>query len=335
MGGDGIFDGGRSVLWREHPASRVAARLRVEQRELERSMARARTTLYELRERRTRPATDDKVLAGWNALLASAFALASQVLGEDRWLVAGRRAVQFVLDRMRTSDGKLCASWRSGRAGHPASLADHAYLVQALVDLYESDFDTRWIREALALSERISRHFSDSERGGFFTTGDDQEPLLARLSASEDGALPAGSGVQILNLLRLSDLTGRTDLAREAERAILSRGASIGSHPGAFGSHVLAIDFLSGPVREIALAGTLGSPELAEMLRIVRTSFTPHRVVALRRSEADAEILALLRGKDPGRSRARAWVCRHWTCQAPIDDPAELERELASPARPA
>jgi uncharacterized protein YyaL (SSP411 family) len=331
VGDDGNFEGGRSVLWREHPASQVAARLRVGQEELERRMAETRTRLYELREQRTRPATDDKVLAGWNSLMASALALASQVFGEERWVAAGRRAVELVLDRMRTSDGKLCASWRAGRARHPASLADHAYLVQALVDLYETDFESRWIREALAQSERISRHFSDFERGGFFTTADDQELLLTRLSASEDGALPSGAGVQISNLLRLSDLTGRTDLAREAERAILARGASIGAHPAAFGSHVLAIDFLSGPLREIALAGELGSPELAEMLRIVRTTFAPHRVVALRRSEADADCIGLLRGKDPGRSRARAWVCSNWTCRAPIDDPGELDLAIRQP----
>ncbi len=328
VGDEESFENGRSVLWREHPPAAVARRLGVEPELLERRMAHARATLFEVRERRLRPATDDKVLAGWNALMASAFAQASQVLGVEEWATAAQQAVRFLLERMRTSDGRLYASWRAGRARHPASLADHAYLVQALVDLYETDFEPHWIQAALDLCERISRHFSDIERGGYFTTADDHEPLLARLSTPEDGALPSGAGVQVLNLLRLSDLTGRTDLAREAERAILARGAAISAHPVAFGSHLLAVDFLSGPPREIALAGEQGSAELAEMLRVVRTSFSPRRVVALRRTDADAELIGLLRGKDPAGSRARAWVCWNWICHAPVDDPRELERQI-------
>ena len=221
---EGNFEHGKSALWRKHPAEQVAARLGVEQAELEGAMREARLALFAARAKRVAPGTDDKVLAAWNGLMIGAMAQAYQVLDEPRYLDAARAAARYVLEGMRQEDGRLFATARHGRAHLNAYLDDYAFMIQGLIDLYESDFDPRWLREALTLNEVVLEHFDDPELGGFYTTGDNHEQLIARLKAPMDGALPSGNGVMALNLLRLAELTGRGPLAKEAERTIRSRG---------------------------------------------------------------------------------------------------------------
>ena len=324
----GNFEGGTSVLWRPEAAEDVARRLGLGPQELERSMEEARRLLFAAREERVRPGTDDKVLAAWNGLMISALAQAAQVLGEERFARAARAAAEHLLTGMRQADGRLHATARAGRAHLDACLDDYAFLIQGLVDLYETDFDPRWLREALALNEILAGRFEDPERGGYFTTGSDHEPLIARLKNPHDGALPAGNGVQALNLLRLAELTGSRDLARDAERTIRSLAGLANRYPQAFSQLLIAVDFLQAGPREVVLAGEPGSAALDALLAALRGSFAPQRVVALAHAGADEELIPLLAGRDAPAGGARAYVCRNHACGAPIDDAATLSEAL-------
>jgi uncharacterized protein YyaL (SSP411 family) len=201
--------------------------------------------------------------------------------------------------------------------------------VQGLIDLYESDFDARWIEAALALSNVVEREFSDGERGGWYTTGASAEQLLARFKSTHDGALPAGAGVQVLNLLRLAELTGQGQLAQLAQAGILSLGALVDRHPAAFSQLLLAVDFLAAGPREIVVAGESGSSAAAALLEVVRSRFLPNKVVALAHADADTELLPLLAGKEAPAGEARAYVCRNWACDAPLSQPSALEALLS------
>jgi uncharacterized protein len=324
----GNFEHGASALWRRDPADEVAQRLGIGTPELEDAMRGARSRLFEARSERVAPATDDKVLTAWNGLMISALAQAAQVLGEARYLRAAQEAMAFILEALRRPDGRLLASYRAGRAHQGAFLDDHAFLIAALLDLYETDFNERWLREALALDQVLSAHFEDPERGGYFTTPSDHEQLIARLKAPQDGALPSGNGVQALNLLRLAELTGSGARARQAERTITALGALANRYPQAFGQVLLAADFLrSGPVA-IVVAGAPGTAPVEALLHGLRRRFLPHRVVALAHGAADGDLIPLLEGRSAEPGRARAYVCRNYACRLPSDSPAELAAEL-------
>lgn len=325
---EGNFEHGTSALWREHDAAAVAKSLRVPEDELEAAMEAARAKLFAHRDRRVRPATDDKVLAAWNGLMISALAQASQVLGEDRFHESAVRAARYVLGSMRQPDGRLFATARGGRAHLDAYLDDYVFMTQGLLDLYETDFDPAWIEEALALCEVVEREFADSEKGGWFTTGASHETLLARMKAPHDGALPSGAGMHVLNLLRLAELTGRGELAKTAERAIVSMGAMINRHPVAFSQILCAVDFLATGPREVVVAGELESEDTRAMLHALRTTFLPQRVVALADGRADETLMPLLEGKATNAGAARAYVCRNWSCRAPADSPEALVHDL-------
>jgi len=326
---EGNFEHGKSILWRHDRAEAVATKLKVPLRDLEESMRDASVKLLAARSSRVKPGTDDKVLAAWNGLMISALALAYQVLDEPRYLDAARKAARWILEGMRQPDGRLFATARNGRAHLNAYLDDYAFTIAGLLDLYESDFDPHWIREALALDAVVADRFQD-EDGSCFTTARDHEKLIARLKAPHDGALPSGNGVQALNLLRLADLTGRADLAERAQRAIQSMAGLVNRFPQAFSTLLLAVDWLAVGAREVVIAGDLESKSARDLLRAVRTSFSPQRVVAFAGSMADSKLVPLLAEKTPGAQGARAYVCRNWTCAAPIDEPAALVAALAT-----
>ena len=325
---EGNFEHGRSALWRPEPADKVAASLKLERGELEAAMVQARAKLLAARELRIKPGTDDKVLTSWNGLMISALAQAYQVLGDERHLTAARRAADYLLAHLRTPEGRLLATSRGGRAKLNAYLDDHAFLIAGLVDLYEADFDPRWIEEALALERVVHAHFADAENGGWFTTSDDHEQLIARLKSPQDGALPAGQSVHVLNLLRLAELTGKGELARRAESAIRSIGLVLNRYPQAFSQMLAAVDFLAAGPREIVIAGERDDPRTRTLLTAVRSRFLPQRVVALSDARSDATLMPLLDGKNADERGPRAFVCRNYACKSPSRTVAELATEL-------
>ncbi len=325
---EGNFEHGKSALWREDPSERVAERLGVDLAELTAAMGDARIKLFAERAKRIAPGTDDKVLASWNGLMITAMCKAYQVLDEPRYLDAARGAATYVLTGMRQEDGRLFATARHGRAHLNAILDDYAFMIQGLIDLYESDFDARWLREALALNEIVLEHFEDGEHGGFYTVGDNHEKLIARLKSQQDGAIPSGNGVQALNLLRLAELTGQGELAKHAESTIRSIGNALNQYAPSFSQMVMAVDFVAAQPREIVIAGEPNHPAVRAMLAEVRGRFYPQRVVALASKGADDGLIPLLEGRSPSETGARAYVCQNYACQLPVDTAEALAEQL-------
>jgi uncharacterized protein YyaL (SSP411 family) len=324
----GNFEDGKSALWRPEPLRDVAKRLRIDEAVLRDTVAAARAPLFEARDRRVHPQTDDKVLAAWNGLMLSALAQAYQVLETPGYLAAAQRAARYVLTGMRQPDGRLFATARGGRAHLNACLDDYVFMIQGLIDLYESDFDATWLREAFALCDVVETRFADREHGGYTTTGEGHETLIARTKNVHDGALPSGTGVQALNLLRLAELGSRAELRDQAHTVIRAQAALVNRHPRLFSQLLLAVDFAECGPREVVISGELGDAPTGELLRAVRRAFVPQRVVALAHSGADTALLPLTSGRTPSTPEAKAYVCRNFVCKAPVTDARSLVSAL-------
>jgi uncharacterized protein YyaL (SSP411 family) len=321
---EGNFEHGKNVLWIPKPRGEVADTLGIAESQLEAAVDQALPLLVRERATRVRPNTDDKVLTSWNGLIAGALAQAYQVLDEPRYLVAAERCMAFVLERLRQPDGRLHATWRLGRAQHNAGLDDYAFVIAALIDLYESSFEERWLREALALSELVEQQFADADSGGYFTTGVDHEALIARLRSVHDGALPSGLGVHALNLLRLAAISGQPELLLRARDALSAQAALATRHPQAFSQLLIALDFSLAPARQVVVAGEPDAPGVKAFLRRVRASARPQRVVVCASKGTDQALVPLAADKPAGPSGARAYVCFDFVCQAPVDQPEAL-----------
>ncbi len=168
----------------------------------------ARRALYEARSKRIWPGLDDKRLLSWNALAIGALAEAGAALGRDDYLDAARECAEFVWEHMRDPAGRLLRTWKDGEAKLNAYLEDYAYLLEALLTLYEASFEVRWFDAARETADLMVAHFHDSKRGGFFTTSDDHETLIARRKDVDDHPIPSGNSAAAFGLLRLAALTG-------------------------------------------------------------------------------------------------------------------------------
>ncbi len=277
---------GESVLHLEQPEKGAEAGLRA-------WLAASRAKLFAAREGRVRPLRDDKVLADWNGLMIAALAHGARAFDEPAYAGAARRAAEFVLSKLRDDKGRLLKRWRQGEAAHAAVLEDHAFLCWGLIELYETDFDVRWLSEAIRLADEMSARFWDGKDGGFFFTAGDAEALLARGKEAYDGAIPSGNSVAALDLLLLAHLTGRTEFLQQTQRLFKAFSGEIARGPSRYSQMLIALDLSAGPASEIVIAGEPGREDARAMLRAVRSRFLPNTVVILRPEGDDPPIAKL------------------------------------------
>jgi uncharacterized protein YyaL (SSP411 family) len=284
-----------------------------------------RRQLYNVRAQRVWPGLDDKRLTSWNALMISALADAGAVLERSDYLDAAGACADFVLRDLRDGEGRLLRTWKDGRAKLNAYLEDHAFLLEALLTLYEASFEPRWFVEARALADTMVARFADEANGGFFETSSDHERLVARRKDLEDHPIPSGNAAAAYGLLRLAALTGEHDYEARAVSVLRLLHELAAQHPQAFGHLLQALDFHLSPVKEVALVGE----DVRPLERVVRGAFRPHVVLAASEGAGGANGVPLLEGRLPVDGRPAAYVCEHFACKAPVTSPEELERLLA------
>jgi hypothetical protein len=290
----------------------------------------ARTALYAWRDRRVRPGLDDKRLLSWNALMIAALADAGGALGRQDYIDAAAACARFVWECMRDSDGHLLRTWKDGDARLNAYLEDHAYLVEALLRLYEATLEVRWFDAARETADAMIARFADDKLGGFFTTSNDHEELIARRKDVGDHPIPSGNSSAAYGLLRLAALTGEAAYEDRAVGTMRVFAPAALQHPEAFGHLLQAIDFHLSPTREVALVspanGAGGSAGLAQLASVVRSAHRPHVVLA--GGPEGSERPELLRKRTSVESQPAAYVCERFACMAPVTEPAELEAAL-------
>jgi len=316
---------GHNILNCPKTLEQNAAMLKISVQDLEEKLASAKRKLYDVRSRRIWPGRDEKILTAWNAIMLSAFAQAGAVLNEARYLQAAERAAAFVLQNLRTPEGRLlrtCAVDSPGKLN--AYLEDYAYLVDALITLYEATFEPRWLTTAQELAAIMIEQFYDEAGAGFFFTSKDHEQLIARSKDVQDSSMPSGNAVAVIALLRLAALTGNTDYRAKAEATLASLAGLLEDSPLAAGQMLIALDFYLGPVQEIAVVGSPGDAETQRVISAIRRPFRPHAVVAC---GIDSHV-PLLKGKEKLDS-VTTYVCRNFVCEKPLVGAEAAERALA------
>jgi uncharacterized protein YyaL (SSP411 family) len=280
--------------------------------------AEMRRALYDARAKRVWPGLDDKRLTAWNALAISALAEAGAVLGREDYLDAARHCADFVLDTLSDDSGRLLRTYKDGDARLNAYLEDHAFLLEALLTLYEATFEPRWFERARALADETIARFGDAERGGFFSTSADHEQLIARRKEIGDHPIPSGNSAAALGLLRLAALSGEREYERQAEGVFRLFAKTAAEHPTSFAHLLRALDFHLAATKEVALIGD----ELDELATVVRSTLRPHLVLA-GGPEGSAEP-PLLRDRPTVGGQPAAYVCESFACRAPVTAPMEL-----------
>jgi uncharacterized protein YyaL (SSP411 family) len=323
---------GKNILYQAHTLAETAHRFGAGEDEVQEALRNACSKLLEARGRRVRPHLDDKILTSWNGLMISAFAVGAQALDEPRYARAAQRAAGFVLERLYDpATGLLLRRFRDGEAAIAGFLDDYAFFGNALVDLYEAVFEVRYLDVALQLGEKMRELFEDAEAGGFFSTAAGDESLVLRLKDDYDGAEPSGNSMAALLLLRLSDLTGRTDFRRSVERTLAAFGSRLRVAPVAVPQMVVVHMLARRKGKQIVIAGEREDPATVELLREARSRFLPGRLILLADGEESRRRLAryspALADMKAVDGHPTAYVCEDFTCQLPVcgrDQLAEL-----------
>jgi uncharacterized protein YyaL (SSP411 family) len=214
-----------------------------------------RATLLRARGQRVRPALDDKRLTSWNALMIAALAEAGAALGSaegNRYTNAAVACAEFLQSTMRDDRGRLLRTYNDGQAKIDAYLEDHAFLLEALITLFEATCEERWFHQASALADEIIARFADPDQGGFFSTASDGEALIVRRKDLDDSPIPSGSSSAAVGLLRLAQLTGSDEYERLALGALALVAEIAPRHPSAFGHMLQAMHWQLAPARPIA-----------------------------------------------------------------------------------
>ncbi|HSR34969.1 MAG TPA: thioredoxin domain-containing protein, partial [Anaerolineae bacterium] len=310
------------------------------------SLAEARRRLFEAREQRVHPGRDEKVLTSWNGLMLAAFAEAARVLGRDDYQEVAQRNAEFLLRELRQENGRLLRTWKAGEAKLNGYLEDHAYLMEGLLELYQTTFEPRWFVAAQELAETMLAHFradsvqlrpepqlpSDSTSSGgvagFYDTSDDHEMLITRPRDLQDNATPSGNAMAVTALLKLAGLSNDLRYVNIAHQALAQMQPMMAQYPLGFGQWLQALAYTLSKPHEIAIIGEPEGTDTRALLNVVRNGYQPFQVVALGAPTAQPPIVPLLRDRGLVDGRAAVYVCRDFACQAPITEQEVLEVQL-------
>lgn len=319
----GNFEKGRNILRQRTSVEDASQVLRISEKELQGRLDQIREKLFLAREKRIRPGRDDKILADWNGLMIAAFSRGAQVLGDSDYVRAARRAADFILREMKGPEGRLLHRYKEG-AGIEANLDDYAFLAWGLIELYEASFDAAYLREALEITASMIEHFWDDFAGGLFFTPDDGEALLVRSKEIYDGALPSGNSVAMMNLLRLSHITGDASLEEKASALASAFGDAVSSQPLGHTMFLTSLDYAIGPSYEVALVGGPEDDVIRRMLEAVRSRFLPNKSVILVSGEEIRNLAQFTRNLVMQNGKATAYVCANYSCDIPTNDPQRM-----------
>lgn len=290
-----------------------------------------RKKLYAHRETRVHPQKDDKILTDWNGLMIAAFARAGQAFDEPEYIEVARKAADFVLDKLLTDEGRLLKRYRQGEAGLTAHLEDYSFMIWALLDVYESTFETRYLKKAVELQAVTDKFFQDKEGKGYFMTATDSEELIVRAKKLYGGAIPGGNSIAILNLSRLYRMTGDDEYAQQAEDVVRAFSNELPKSASVYPLVLCGIDFQHGPGHEIVICGKQGAEDVAAMVKEIRKAYLPNKVILLRdddNAEALAELAPYTKEQKSMEGKATAYICQDFACQLPTADVKKMKENL-------
>ena len=322
---------GKNILYVAQSIEQIARHTAKAPDEIERAIADARLTMFEARVTRPRPHLDDKVLTAWNGLMIAAFARASRVVSDGRgYLHAARRAASFVRDRMWNDEtGTLLRRYRRGEASIDAYAEDYAYLIYGLLELFQADQDLRWLQWAQALQRRQNELFWDAVNGGWFSTTGRDATVLLRMKEEYDGAEPTASAMSVMNLLTLSHLIDEPTWAEQIERTFRYFGSRLEQLGRAVPMMASALATSIAGVRQVVVVGGDGDAALLQTIRDRYLPFTVSLALTPDQQSGLSATLPFIAGMRPLDGKPAAYVCREFTCHAPVNDRPGLEKALA------
>lgn len=316
---------GTNILHLIKSYDETAKELNIDNDELNKIIQSSREKLFNEREKRIHPSKDDKILTDWNGLMISAFSKAARAFNEPKYSETASNAVQFI-NKNLIKDSRLLHRFRDGDSSIQANIDDYAFFTWGLLEFYEATFETKYLKQAIELTDEMIKHFWDETSGGFYFTPDDGEKLLVRQKEVYDGALPSGNSVAFYNLLRISRFTSNPEYEEKANSAASAFSPALNKAPISHTMFMTALDFALGPSYEVVIAGEKNSIETMDTISKLRENYTPNKVVILKEDD-DIEISGIApytKSQKPISGKVAAYVCKDFICNLPTSDSGKM-----------
>jgi len=325
---------GKNILYVDKASADTARHFNRTMEETMGILAESKQQLFAVRTQRPRPHLDDKVLSSWNGLMISALAKLHQASGDEKYLKGAQKAAIFIKKNLYDEKSRrLYRRWRDGDRKIDGIAADYAFLIQGVIDLYESDFNPQWLKWAVELADEQLAAFYDKTAGGFFMTRDAHDKnLIIRVKEDTDNVLPSAASVTALNLLRLSRFNDREDFSAVAEKTLRAAFPGIRKHPTSAPQMLVALGFSMTKSIQIIIAGPDDSKNTRSMLKIARSAIIPGKTVLLVDGSDTRKMLAknrpFIENIHMVKAKSTAYVCFENYCKEPVTDPDALKRLL-------
>ena len=315
---------GKNIIYQTNSLEDLSIQLKKTSEELWWKMESAREKLFKARQERIRPHKDDKILTDWNGLVIAALAIAGRVYKRKDYILAARETLNFIITNLLNKNC-LMHRYREGEAAVNGNLDDYAYLIWGLVELYQTTFQSEYLRMAIDFNQKLMDHFWDQEDGAFFFTPDYTQEVLLRQKEAYDTAMPSGNSVQMLNLERIYLLTGNLKY-RETSLAMEKYFSSIIKRsPAAFTMFLSAVAFKVGPSFGITIIGDKNRKDASLLLNSLQELYLPNCVIVFKSEENDLnELIDNLENKTMVNQQVTAYICGDGTCYPPVNSLKEL-----------
>lgn len=289
--------------------------------ELAEKLETARQRLFQHRENRVRPFRDDKILTAWNGLMIASLAKAGRVFHQPSYVQSAEKAVSFIRDNL-IQNGRVMVRYRDGEVKNKAFIDEYAFLLWGYIELYESTFAPFYLEEAKKLADNMMDLFWDDHAGGFFFSGNDDEPLLVRQKESYDGALPSGNSVAACQLLRLAKLTGDFTLEEKVQQMFQVFSKDIHDYPNGHAMMLQSVMLSQQAMKEVVIVMDDETKEVVDFIQHIQENFHPEiSLMAVKRNEQAklSEIAPFIEDYAMINEKPTIYVCENFQCNQPTN----------------
>jgi len=291
-----------------------------------------RKKLYKIREKRIHPEKDDKILTDWNGLMIAALAKAAQVFENNSYIESAEESLNFILKNMMKKSGELIHSYRKQDAEISGYADDYAFLILGLIELYQTTFNPSYLQISLDLNDYLINHFWDKTNGGLFFTSDTNEKLLIRNKEVYDGAIPSANSVSLYNFIRLSRITGNTELENKALELSKAFSNQVNKMPSGYTQMMIGFDFVIGPSYEIVIVGNKNNKDTKKIIQNLNSIYQPNKIIILKEKKMNRisieNLIPFIKDYSQIKNQATVYVCKNQQCLLPVTEIEKMKQFL-------
>lgn len=316
----GNWEKGENILYKTGDDKTLSKKYNISNTELNERLAEAKKLLLAKRLKRVRPALDDKILTGWNALMIKGYSDAFRVFGESKFLDAALKNASFILENVQSKDYRLDRNYKNGKSSINAFLDDYAFTIDAFIALYQATFDEKWLKEAQHLLQYTLVHFYDTKNGMFYYTSDLDPALIARKMEITDNVIPSSNSAMAKNLFMLGQYFYNNDYIEKASKMLANVKQDAVNGGAYYANWDILMAWLATEPFDVAIVGNDFDAKRKEL----DTHYLPNVFLSGGKNEGS---LSLLEGKlVPGNTTI--YVCRNKSCKRPVTDVSKAIEQI-------